>query len=152
MGRAAVTVTEDYRPHIRHGGVWLLEKGDQLAGLIVLEEEPDHMLIFSVAVAPPFQGKGFGVRLLEWAEKQALDAGFGEIRLFTNSLMERNIALYRSFGYREVGRRPMKSARAGPSQISAKHPLDVLHNEDTRLKPDYKINERGEQSVIRVRA
>lgn len=104
-GAPPLPVTEDYGPHIRNGGVWLLEQGGQLAGLIVLEREPDHMLIFSVAVAPPFQGRGLGIRLLEWAEKQALEAGLGEMRLFTNSRMERNIALYKSFGYQEVGRR-----------------------------------------------
>lgn len=87
--------------------MWLLEQGgDQLAGLIVLEREPNQMLIFSVAVAPPFQGRGFGIRLLGWAERQALEAGSDEMRLFTNSRMERDIALYKTFGYREVGRRP----------------------------------------------
>jgi ribosomal protein S18 acetylase RimI-like enzyme len=105
-GAPPLPVTEDYGPHIRDGSVWLLEQGDQLAGLIVLEKEPDHMLIFSVAVAPAFQGRGFGIRLLEWAEKQAFEAGLAEMRLFTNSRMERNIALYESFGYEEVGRRP----------------------------------------------
>lgn len=59
-GAPPLPVTEDYGPHIRNGGVWLLEQGGQLAGLIVLEKEPDHMLIFSVAVAPPFQGRVSG--------------------------------------------------------------------------------------------
>jgi ribosomal protein S18 acetylase RimI-like enzyme len=99
-------VTEDYGPHIRDGGVWLLKEDDRLAGLIVLEKEPDHMLIFSVAVAPAFQGRGYGIRLLEWAEEQARAAGLAEMRLFTNAWMERNIALYKSFGYSEIGRRP----------------------------------------------
>lgn len=99
-------VTEDYRPHIRDGGVWLLEQDGDLAGLIVLEREPDHIMIFSVAVSPDFQGRGFGIKLLEWAEKQALNAGLDQVRLDTNARMERNIALYGAVGYREVGRRP----------------------------------------------
>src|SRR5690242_4033910 len=55
FGAPPLPVTEDYGPHIERGGVWLLEDGDRLAGLIVLEEEPDHMLILSVAVAHAFQ-------------------------------------------------------------------------------------------------
>jgi len=112
FGAPPLPVTEDYGPHIERGGVWLLEEDGRLAGLIVLEEEPDHMLIFSVAVAPEFQGKGYGIKLLTWAEKEAREDGFDEIRLFTNSRMERNIALYKSFGYSEIGRRP-NSRRPG---------------------------------------
>jgi len=106
LGAPPLPVTENYAPHIEHGGVWLLEIGSELAGLIVLEREPDHMLIFSVAVAPSLQGKGLGIRLLQWADEQTRKAGFDEVRLFTNSRMQRNIALYKSFGYRETGRRP----------------------------------------------
>jgi ribosomal protein S18 acetylase RimI-like enzyme len=98
-------VTEDYAPHLEHGGVWLLELAGELAGLIVLEKEPDHLLIFSVAVAPALQGNGFGIKLLQWAEEQAREANLGEVRLYTNARMERNIALYKSFGYAETGRR-----------------------------------------------
>jgi len=109
VGRAPLPVTENYRPRIDGGDVWLLEQDGDLAGLIVPEREPDHIMIFSVAVSPNFQGKGYGIRLLEWAEKQALDAGLGEVRLYTNARMERNIALYGAFGYRETGRRPNPS-------------------------------------------
>jgi len=99
-------VTEDYAPHIAAAGAWLLEIGSDLAGLIVLEKATDHLLIFSIAVAPQFQGSGFGIRLLGLAEEEARRAGLEEVRLYTNARMERNIALYKSFGYRETGRRP----------------------------------------------
>lgn len=106
-----VPVTEDYRPHIAAGGVWLLESGKRLAGVIVLENEPDHLMIFSVAVSPQFQGRGFGARLLRWAEDRARVAGLPEIRLYTNARMEKNIALYGAFGFVETGRRanPMRA-------------------------------------------
>lgn len=104
-----IPVTEDYRPRIADGDVWLLEQEGDLAGLIVLEREPDHIMIFSVAVSPNFQGWGYGRRLLEWAETRARDAGLDEVRLYTNARMERNIALYGAFGYREIGRRPNPS-------------------------------------------
>lgn len=106
LGAPPIPVTEDYRPHIDAGGVWLLESEGRLAGLLVLEAAPDHLMIFSVAVAPQFQGRGFGTRLLRWAQERAKASGVAEVRLYTNARMERNIALYRAFGFIETGRRP----------------------------------------------
>jgi ribosomal protein S18 acetylase RimI-like enzyme len=105
FGAPPIPVTEDYAPRIGRGEVWLLEEGSELAGLIVLERHRDHAMIFSVAVAPTFQGKKLGIALLNFADEQALSWGVPEVRLYTNSRMERNIALYSAYGYRETGRR-----------------------------------------------
>jgi ribosomal protein S18 acetylase RimI-like enzyme len=67
---------------------------------------PDHLMIWSLAVRPDRQGKGLGRFLLRFAERMAREAGLGELRLFTNARMERNLALYARAGYRETGRRP----------------------------------------------
>ena len=101
-----IPVTEDYAPRIARGEVWLLESGGELAGVITLERHEDHAMIFSVAVSPAFQGKGFGIALLKYADEQTRLWGLPEIRLYTNAKMERNIALYLAYGYRETGRRP----------------------------------------------
>ena len=101
-----IPVTEDYAPRIARGEVWLLEGGGELAGVLTLERHEDHAMIFSVAVSPAFQGKGFGIKLLNHADQQTRLWGLPEIRLYTNAKMERNIALYLAYGYRETGRRP----------------------------------------------
>lgn len=101
-----IPVTEDYVPRIAGGEVWLLESAGKVAGLIVLEDEADHLMIFSIAVAPECQGRGLGRELLRFADAQAIKAGYDEVRLYTNARMERNIALYEAFGYRETGRWP----------------------------------------------
>ncbi|WP_292653444.1 GNAT family N-acetyltransferase [Mesorhizobium sp.] len=106
LGAPPIPVTEDYAPHIERGEVWLSEQDGQTAGLIVLERHADHTMIFSVAVAPAFQGKGFGIGLLDWAEQQTRLWSLAEIRLYTNSRMERNVSLYKAYGFRETGRRP----------------------------------------------
>ncbi len=108
LGAPPLPVTTDYTPRIAAGEVWLLRRRDPAAvtGLLVLELHEDHGMIYSVAVAPGFQGQGHGVRLIKHAENLVRDAGHGEIRLYTNARMERNIALYQSLGYRETGRRP----------------------------------------------
>ena len=106
FGAPRIPVTEDYAPRIERGEVWLLEDGAEMAGLIVLEHHPDHAMIFSVAVSPAFQGRKFGIALLDFAHEQARLWGLPEVRLYTNARMERNIALYLAYGFHETGRRP----------------------------------------------
>jgi ribosomal protein S18 acetylase RimI-like enzyme len=106
FGYPPLPVTADYTAPIAAGQVWLRQTKDGLAGLLVLELHPDHAMIESVAVAPRFQGQGHGVALLGFAETLTTQAGLTELRLYTNARMERNIALYAAFGFRETGRRP----------------------------------------------
>ena len=63
-------------------------------------------MIFSIAVGPEHQGRGLGIRLLDFAVEWTRQHGMPEIRLYTNAKMERNIALYGAFGFQETGRRP----------------------------------------------
>ena len=101
-----VPMVEDHGPRIARGEVWLLEVAEDAVGLIVLEEKSDHLFIFSVAVRPDSQGMGYGLALLRFAEERADAIGAGEIRLFTNRRMERNIAIYERLGYSTTGIRP----------------------------------------------
>jgi ribosomal protein S18 acetylase RimI-like enzyme len=106
MGRKPQPMTADYQQMLAKHPAWLLLADQQPAGLLVLIHEPDTLLIYSVAIDPAFQGRGLGRRLLAWAEQQAQQAGYSHIRLFTNALMESNIALYGRLGYVETGREP----------------------------------------------
>ncbi|RUZ81001.1 GNAT family N-acetyltransferase [Mesorhizobium sp. M7A.F.Ca.US.006.01.1.1] len=106
LGAPPIPVTEDYAPRIEGGEVWVLESGGEIAGVLTLERHDDHAMIFSVAVSPDFQGKGFGITLLKHADKQTRLWGLPEVRLYTNARMERNIALYLAYGFHETGRRP----------------------------------------------
>ena len=112
LGGPPVPMTEDYRPRIAAGGVWLAEADAAPVGLIALEHHSGHLTIFSVAVEPAAHGRGVGRRLLTFAEERALAAEVDEVRLYTNALMARNLALYARLGYRERGRRP-NPRRAG---------------------------------------
>ncbi|MBB3544363.1 ribosomal protein S18 acetylase RimI-like enzyme [Rhizobium sp. BK176] len=105
LGRPPIPVTEDYAPRIERGEVWLREVLGGLAGLAVIERHPDHVMLFSVAVSPKFQGGGHGLAILRWVEATAREWQLPEVRLYTNARMERNIALYRAFGFQETGRR-----------------------------------------------
>src|SRR5215472_13394417 len=63
---------ENYRPRIERGEVWLLEADGEPAGLIVLEEKPAHVVIYSIAVRPAQQGRGHARSLLQFAAQQAV--------------------------------------------------------------------------------
>ena len=111
IGRKPQPMTADYRQMAIDHTIWLLFHGDELAGLLVLEFEPETVLIYSVAVRPDLQGCGLGRRLLELAERQALQAGYRKIRLYTNEHFVENIELYRRAGYIETSREDYLGSR-----------------------------------------
>ena len=106
LGYPPLPATEDHRPRVEAGQVHLAEVPGTVVGLLVLERNPDHAMIYSVAVLPARQGEGHGLALLRLAESEARSWGACELRLYTNARMERNIALYAALGFHETGRRP----------------------------------------------
>jgi ribosomal protein S18 acetylase RimI-like enzyme len=103
---------EDYGPYIRKGEVRILEIEGEPTGIAVLQENADHLLIYSIAVKPEVQRRGYGTELLRFAERRAREIGLRELRLYTNGRMEHNLALYRRCGFVDTGKRPHPS-RAG---------------------------------------
>jgi ribosomal protein S18 acetylase RimI-like enzyme len=117
----------EYAPRINVGEVWLLEDAAGPAALIALEDHGDHLHIFSVAVLPEHQSKGIGQALLAFAETKAREADRPALTLCTNEKMERNIGIYRRFGFTEVGRRanPM---HAGWTLVDMEKTLGAAEN------------------------
>ena len=109
LGYIPLPAEEDYGPRIERGEVWLLACDNKDVGVAVLEERPDYLLVYSIAVRPAEQGKGHGRALLDFADQRAIALGLAVIRLYTNVRMEKNIALYRRHGYAETGTRPHPS-------------------------------------------
>jgi ribosomal protein S18 acetylase RimI-like enzyme len=116
LGYVPKPAEEDYGPRIARKEVWLLECNGHAVGIAVLEERPDHLLIYSIAVNPTEQRQGYGRALLNFADQRAVAIGVSEIRLYTNTQMKRNITLYQSHGYVAVGTRPHPT-RAGETLI-----------------------------------
>lgn len=88
----------------RLGSTWVL-CDPEVAGLIVLVPDGDDLMIENVAVSPRHQGRGYGRRLMDFAEDQARERGAPAVTLYTNEKMAENLALYARLGYRETGRR-----------------------------------------------
>lgn len=104
MGREPAPVTREYGDEIRAGDAWLAEDDGVPVGLAILAREPDHLLLYNLAVLPGSQGQGVGARLLAFTEEQARRLGYAEVRLFTHETMTENIAYYPRRGYTETHR------------------------------------------------
>ena len=89
----------DYDVAVRDHIIDLLHVDTALVALVEMIPQPDHLLIENIAVAPAFQGRGHGRRLMDHAEHYAVDIGYREIRLYTNQRFTANIALYMRLGY-----------------------------------------------------
>jgi GNAT superfamily N-acetyltransferase len=100
IGREPKPMTADYDAAVRDHLVDLLELDGQLAALIEMRPEADHLLIINIAVLPTRQGHGYGRALLAHADDLARSLGVGEVRLYTNGRFTENLNLYERVGYR----------------------------------------------------
>jgi ribosomal protein S18 acetylase RimI-like enzyme len=111
IGREPGPMLDDYNRLIREGYVHVIEYDGTVRGVLVLLPQEDAMLLDNVAVSPSAQGLGLGRKMLEFAERAAVDAGYRSIRLYTNEAMTENIELYRRIGYCETHRVEEKGLR-----------------------------------------
>ncbi|HET6734650.1 GNAT family N-acetyltransferase [Mycobacterium sp.] len=104
IGRPPAPMTADSAAALQNSRVWVLQERDALVGAMVTEDRSDHVLLETVAVDTRSQGRGYGRLLLERAERDAVELGYGEVRLYTNEAMTENLRFYPRHGYRETGR------------------------------------------------
>jgi ribosomal protein S18 acetylase RimI-like enzyme len=105
IGREPMPMTADWMKLLSEQEIWIVDgpAGEAVASL-ALDVQADHVMIWSVAVAPTHQRHGLGRRLMALAEARAHELRRPELRLFTNARMEGNVALYRRLGYSETRR------------------------------------------------
>lgn len=96
-----VQTLEQLEADIAGGEGWVARRGGRLVGALSCRTADDVLLIGRIAIAPDMQGEGIGRRLLDRAESAS---GAAEAELFTGSLSEANLRLYRSCGYVETER------------------------------------------------
>ena len=85
LGTLPKPATEDYRPRIERGEVWILEIDREPTGIVVLEGNAEHLLIYSIAVKPDAQRKGYGRAWLDFADERAIELRLGR----SSALLER---------------------------------------------------------------
>ena len=106
IGRTPMPMLVHYADAVREHEVWVLELDGGLVGVIELEPRRDLLWVENVAIAPRWQGRGFGRLLLRHAEAEAARHGLRVIGLLTNEHYVDNIAMYTRYGYRETQRVP----------------------------------------------
>jgi GNAT superfamily N-acetyltransferase len=103
LGKTPPTFLEDFDSHVELGNLWLLDHNGSIDAMVVLTPSDNHMLLQTMAVDPNLQGQGLGQLLLQFAEYKTLECGFHDLRLYTNSLMTRNVKIYSKWGFRQIG-------------------------------------------------
>jgi GNAT superfamily N-acetyltransferase len=116
---------QDYAEVISRAQVLIAEVDSELAGVLVLSEEKEGLLLESIAVHPSQQGTGIGRLLLARAELEARAKGHTSIYLYTNEKMVENIALYLRAGYTEYARR----SDNGFDRVFMRKVLTLLHDD-----------------------
>lgn len=104
LGREPAPMQDDYAARIAAGQAWVLEHDGALVGALVLEDEPDALMLYNIAVAPAAQGRGVGRRLIAFTEAEARRRGHALLRLFTSEKMVENVAMYPRLGFTETHR------------------------------------------------
>ncbi|MCF3936423.1 GNAT family N-acetyltransferase [Acuticoccus sp. M5D2P5] len=107
IGRRPQPMDKDFAAALATQSILVCEMAgeDRPCGCILFERLDDgNGFIDTVAVRPDAQGKGIGPALIAAAEDHVRRQGATMMTLYTNAKMARNLTLYPSLGYREVGR------------------------------------------------
>jgi tRNA (guanine37-N1)-methyltransferase len=94
---------------LKQGGVLKAVAGTRIVGSVQVTVDGSVARIGRLIVAPDWQGRGLGTRLLRVAEQLA-PADVTSYELTTGAESDRNLGLYRKAGYREV-RREQQTAK-----------------------------------------
>ena len=107
---------EKFQQDIIRKELYVLEENDEILGIIVLSENMDeeyipvswlthsekNIYVHRLATHPDSWGKGFGQKLMDFAEEFARKLDFTSIRLDTFSLNKRNQTFYETRGYQKL--------------------------------------------------
>jgi ribosomal protein S18 acetylase RimI-like enzyme len=104
IGREPAPMGADFAAEIAAGHVVVVVAGDMVAGYMIAWPQADAYFIDSIAVDPAEQGRGFGRKLMDHAERAARRHGLVAIRLYTNAAMSENLSLYGHLGFVETHR------------------------------------------------
>jgi len=105
IGKPPGPMLDDYAEVVRRHEAYVAESDGAVVGVLVIVETGGGFLLDNVAVAPEFQGRGLGRRLVEFAESSVRARGGRAIELYTHERMTENIAMYARLGYEETDRR-----------------------------------------------
>ncbi len=78
-----------------------LYKGE-VAGTLALMNEEEGYELSKMAVSPKFQGLKIGQQLMQYSIHFARNKGWSKLLLYSNTILENAIYIYRKYGFKEV--------------------------------------------------
>ena len=94
---------------LHNGGIIVAETHGEIVGAVRYEPREDYLCLRRLAVAPSWQGRGIGRRLITAVEEWAILLGVDEVRLGVRPELRRNRAMYARLGYVDDGHAPFRS-------------------------------------------
>lgn len=85
--------------------VWVLRIGGDLVGFSVVMSVLDEAHLLNIGVNRRYQGRGYGARLLRQVMENARLNGAQKLFLEVRPSNDQAVALYRHFGFRQIGLR-----------------------------------------------
>ncbi len=99
MPKEPAPLLENYSEVVQGGSTFIGMQGEEAVAVMVLKEHEEFMLINNLAVAPDYQGKGWGKAMLQLGEVLANKRGKMQTQLYTNEMMADNVSFYQNAGY-----------------------------------------------------
>jgi len=101
---------------IKSNNLYLIEKNKKTIGCVMksekqskvykkvkwITENKKNLYVHRLAVDPKYQGKGYGIKLMDFIERNAFKKNFISIRLDTFSKNKRNVKFYKKRGYIKI--------------------------------------------------
>jgi ribosomal protein S18 acetylase RimI-like enzyme len=106
VGRRPRPMDDDYEARCAKGHAWLLEVNHQAVGAVIIEDMNGYLFLHNIAVSPATQHRGYGRSLMQFVEEEAKRRGYGEVKLTTSVVMQKNVDLYLKLGYAITSREP----------------------------------------------
>jgi ribosomal protein S18 acetylase RimI-like enzyme len=75
------------------------EQGRAVGYLSVMDFDENTMEVLNLGTDPDVQGKGYGKKMMEYAEQLAKEGGKNKIRLVTNVKNNQAVGFYKAIGY-----------------------------------------------------
>ena len=105
IGKAPAPMVADFAASIENEDLYVIKAAEEICGFVVFYALDNHIHLENVALDPRFQGRGLGMRLIEFVEQRARADGYARVELYTNAKMTENLGLYPRLGYQQFDRR-----------------------------------------------
>ena len=105
IGKAPAPMVADFAASIENEDLYVIEDSGRICGFVVFYARDNYIHLENVALDPRFQGRGLGMRLIEFVEQRARADGYARVELYTNAKMTENLGLYPRLGYEQFDRR-----------------------------------------------